>query len=273
MNTYAIYLTFIREHKPTCRRFLQFALPVTWWTWAWTIPAAKWIRPNFSTMWPCAPGYANGAGKWHNMWRWRCLPTKNAGPKLHTDFDWRHPYAIVARICTGTAAFSGGLRQKVPGWSPLWTRWRMVFFCKKMVRFRGFQLVRFAEDPLNPIDHDLVVKLGGPGLISDAWHVALWICLKKHCFFYMSFLPEPAEANALFSADWFLSTPFPQQDEEKCPDCTLLIPSAREAPFLVVSPWKWCCTLKNWLVVSNIFYFPFYIWDNPSLDFHIFQDG
>ena len=36
------------------------------------------------------------------------------------------------------------------------------FFCKKMVRFRGFQLVRFAEDPLNPIDHDLVVKLGGP---------------------------------------------------------------------------------------------------------------
>ena len=45
----------------------------------------------------------------------------DTGPKLHTDFDWRHPYAV-ARICTGTAAFSGGLRQKVPGSSPLWTR-------------------------------------------------------------------------------------------------------------------------------------------------------
>ena len=54
-----------QEYKPTCRRFSQFALPVTWWTWAWTIPAAKWIRPNFSTMWPCAPGYASSVGKWH----------------------------------------------------------------------------------------------------------------------------------------------------------------------------------------------------------------
>ena len=33
---------------------------------------------------------------------------------------------------------------------------------------------------------------------------------------------------------------------------------------LLFRPWKSICSKPIWLVVSNILYFPFHIWDNPS---------
>ena len=41
------------------------------------------------------------------------------------------------------------------------------------------------------------------------------------------------------------------------------------AIFPIASHWDF----HDWLVVSNMFYFPFHIWDNPSHYVHIFQDG
>ena len=34
---------------------------------------------------------------------------------------------------------------------------------------------------------------------------------------------------------------------------------------------RWWSSMTNWLVVSNMV-FIYHIWDNPSIDFHIFQD-